>query len=315
MGGGGSETNSSLIVENETVNKSTTRVLNESQNTVGSSVVGNQSIVIENVDFYCNSDISQNFEGEMTVIQELSDKQESDLKTDILADLEQQMLAENEASSGFMDMFGGGSESNSYQESKNKIVNEMMTELENVTVNEIRASMVSGQSIAIKDVTMDPMGIGVYTRIAEKLGFPAAIVSDTIVKLTTDSQNVTCNIDQNMVLTVIVEQMSEKIMETVNTNSALQEIKQDIEARTAAETSGVEDVVDSVGDAVSGVIDSGAGVIDSAGDAASGVVMAGMIPFIAAAASSAMVLLGGMMMMKKKGGGMDPAMLAILSRK
>ena len=319
MGGGGSETNSSLIVENETVNKSTTSVLNETMNSVSAEMIGSQSLVIENVDFLCSANISQSYDGEMTLIQELSEKQEADLKTDILADLEQQMLAENESSSGFMDMFSGGSESNSYQESKNKIVNEMTTELATISVNEIRGSMKVGQTIVIRDVTMDPMGIGVYSRIAEKLGFPAQIVSDTIVKLTTDSQGITCNVDQNLAMRIIAEQISEKITEVVNTNSALQEIAQEIEAKTKSKTSGIEDVIDSAGDAVAGVVDSGgnaaSNVIDSGGDAAAGVLTAGMLPFIAASASSALVMLAGMMMMSKKGGGMDPAMMAMLTRK
>ena len=319
MGGGGSETNSSLIVENETVNKSTTSVLNETMNSVSAEMIASQNLIIENVDYLCSANISQTYDGEMTLIQELTEKQEADLKTDILADLEQQMLAENESSSGFMDMFGGGSESNSYQESKNKIVNEMTTELSTISVNEIRASMKVGQSLVIKDVTIDPMGIGVYTRIAEKLGFPAQIVSDTLVKLTEDSQNVTCNVSQDMAMKIIAEQISDKITEVVNTNSAVQEIAQEIEAKTKAKTSGVEDVIDSAGDAVAGVVDSAGGaasdIIDSSGDAAAGVLTAGMLPFLGASASSALVMLAGMMMMSKKGGGMDPAMMAMLARK
>ena len=319
MGGGGSETNSSLIVENETVNKSTTSVLNQTMNSQEAEIIATQNIIIENVDYLCSANISQTYNGEMTLIQELEVEEEAKLKTDILADLEQQMLAENESSSGFMDMFGGGSESNSYQESKNKIMNEMTTELSTISVNEIRSSMKVGQSLVIRDVTIDPMGIGVYTRIAEKLGFPAQIVSDTLVKLTEDSQNITCNVNQDMAMKIIAEQITDKITEVVNTNSALQEIAQEIEAKTKSKTSGIEDVIDSAGDAVAGVVDSGgnaaSNVIDSGGDAAAGVLTAGMLPFIAASASSALVMLAGMMMMSKKGGGMDPAMMAMLARK
>lgn len=319
MGGGGSETNSSLIVENETVNKSTTSVLNQTINSQKAEMIANQNIIIENVDFLCSANISQTYNGEMTLIQELEVEEEAKLKTDILADLEQQMLAENESSSGFMDMFGGGSESNSYQESKNKIMNEMTTELSTISVNEIRSSMKVGQSLVIRDVTIDPMGIGVYTRIAEKLGFPAQIVSDTLVKLTEDSQNITCNVNQDMAMKIIAEQITDKITEVVNTNSALQEIAQEIEAKTKSKTAGVEDVIDSAGDAVANVVDSAGGaatdVIDAGGDAAAGVLTAGMLPFIAASASSALVMLAGMMMMSKKGGGMDPAMMAMLARR
>ena len=319
MGGGGSETNSSLIVENETVNRSTTSVLNETMNSVSADMIASQNLIIENVDYLCNANISQSYDGEMTLIQELTEKQEADLKTDILADLEQQMLAENESSSGFMDMFGGGSESNSYQESKNKIINEMTTELSTISVNEIRSSMKVGQSLVIRDVTIDPMGIGVYTRIAEKLGFPAQIVSDTLVKLTTDSQNVTCNVSQDMAMTIIAEQISDKITEVVNTNSALQEIAQEIDASTKSKSKGVGDVVADVGDAVAGVVDSAgdaaSDVIDAGGDAAAGAILAAYAPMLGASASSALVMVAGMMMMRKKGGGMDPALMAMLARK
>jgi hypothetical protein len=319
MGGGGSETNSSLIVENETVNRSTTSVLNKTMNSEQAEMIATQNIIIENVDYLCSVNISQSYDGEMTLIQELKVEEEAQLKTDILADLEQQMLAENESSSGFMDMFNGGSESNSYQESKNKIMNEMTTELSTISVNEIRASMKVGQSLVIRDVTIDPMGIGVYTRIAEKLGFPAQIVSDTLVKLTEDSQNVTCNVNQDMAMKIIAEQITDKITEVVNTNAALQEIAQEIDASTKSKSKGVGDVVGDVGDAVAGVVDSAgdaaSDVIDAGGDAAAGAILAAYAPMLGASASCALVMVAGMMMMRKKGGGMDPVLMAMLARK
>ena len=332
MGGGGSKTQATILVENNIVNRNTFEALNEVVNSQENEMISNQSAEISNVLMLgCNGEIATRYEGKMTVINELTAEQTTDMLNSVISSLENELANSAGSESGFADFMNGESTADTYQDIKNNVTNEVHNAVTNRTVNETVNKMYVNQKLVIKDIVFDPLGLEGQSEDFKYFldaGYP--VTWTEYMKLRNDlilgaraQGNLTCAITQDAIVEFTSQQVGKIITSTINRNEMVQEAmtkaQNDASAKTEGAGEAVADAAEGIGNAAANVVDSAgdaaADVVDSAGDAAAGVLTAGMIPFAVGSGASVIIMMMMMMMMSKKGGGMDPAVLALLARK
>ena len=356
MGGGGSKSQSTTLVENNIVNRNTFEALNEVVNSQGNEMVSNQSAEISNVLMIgCEGEIGQRYEGKMTIINELSAEQTTEMLDKIIDNLENELATSAGSESGFADFMNGESTSDTYQDIKNNITTEIKNTVTNRTVNETVSKMYVNQELVVKDIVFDPLGLEGWsaTHMETLSNLPTNFPPDAYVTLVnnyytalatlTDNNKRTCSITQDAIVEFTSQQIGNVIANTINRNETVRELVTQAQGDASAKTEGAGEAV---GDAAEGIgtgIATGAegigtgvatgaegigtgvatgaegigdGVASGAQGIGAGAAMAMSGPFIPfAIASSASMAMMMMMMMMSKKGGMDPAMMAILARK
>ena len=336
MGGGGSKTQSTTLVENNIVNRNTFEALNKVVNSQGNEMISNQSAEISNVLMLgCDGEIGMRYEGKMTIINELSAEQTTEMLDKVIDSLENELATSAGSESGFADFMNGESTSETYTDIKNNITTEIKNKVTNETVNETVSKMYTNQKLVVKDIVFDPLGLEGWaeTHLETLNNLPANFPSEAyitlvdnyqkaVLNLTTNNRR-TCSINQDAIVEFTSQQIGNVIANTINRNETVRELVTQSQSDASAKTEGageaVADAAEGIGAGVAtaaeGIGDGAATVVDSAGDAAAGVLTAGMIPFAVGSGASVIIMMMMMMMMSKKGGGMDPAMLALLARK
>ena len=218
------KTQSKNVLKSEIVNEVVNNIMVSNKNIVSGSVTNIQNMNINGGDFYCNADFSQTINSEMKIVNQMDNDTRVKMLNDITTELKKKLKSTFEKKSGFGAIPAG-----------NKLANEMETKVKNLLQNDIKleninktiAKMNNLQNMNIKDVKLDPCGLGLAFKLSEKL-------NDR--RILTDAQKLCrplpdCKIDQNLIVRLVVESISSNIIETLSTNKSLTKLAKDLDAK------------------------------------------------------------------------------------
>jgi hypothetical protein len=330
MGGGGSKSQATTLVENNIVNRNTFEAINEVRNSQNNEMSSSQTAEVSNVSFLgCNGTISQSYTGKMSIMNELTAEQTTDMLNSVISSLENELASGANSESGFGDFMNGESSADTYQDIKNNVTNEVHNSIKNTTINETMNKMYVNQKLVVKDIVFDPLGLeGMSEDFKYFLDAGWPVSFDDYMKRRTElvlgarqQGDLTCAITQDAIVEFTSQQVGKIITSTINRNEMVQEAmtqaRNDASAKTEGAGEAVADAAEGIGAGVAaGAEGIGDGVAAGAEGIGAGAAMAMAGPFIpfAIASSASMAMMMMMMMMSKKGG-MDPAMMAMLARK
>jgi hypothetical protein len=275
MGGGKSKSKSETLVETEVVNDTTFNALNRSENAVSATVIAVQDMTVSGIKAYCNLKIGQKINADIKVLQSFKGEDTKNLINDLMGDIEKE--AENAAKqeTGFGNPFGGNN-SELVSKTKTSIRNKLTKNITNETINKLQAKVVLKQKLIVKNLIIDPCGIGVY----KELGVPPPV---ELIKACVMAKP--CEIGQDMVIKFVAEQMGQQITKIINEDKNAQKLSEKLKQSTEQKTEGAGEAV---GDAAKGI---GEGVGSAAEGVGSGVGTAaeGVGAGVGSAASGAMM--------------------------
>lgn len=217
------KTQSKNVLKSEIVNDIVNNVMVSNKNVVSGSLTNVQNMNISGGDFYCNADFSQTINSEMKILNQMDNDTRVQMLNDITTELKKKLNSEFEKKSGFGAIPAG-----------NNLANEMETTVKNLlqnnikleNINETIAKMNNIQNMNIKDLKLDPCGLDLAARLAEKLNNPR-ILTDA-QKLCTPLPD--CKFDQSLIVRLVVESISSNVIETLSTNEALNKLAEDLDA-------------------------------------------------------------------------------------
>ena len=341
MGGGGSKSQATTLVENNIVNRNTFTALNEVRNSQNNEMSSNQTAEVSNVSFIgCDGIITQAYTGKMSIINELTAEQTTEMLNSVISSLENELASSANSESGFADFMSGESSADTYQDIKNNVTNEVHNSVTNTTVNESINKMYVNQKLVVKDIVFDPLGLEGQSddfRYFIDAGYPVTYTdymtlrNELILKARAQG-TLSCAITQDAIVEFASQQIGKIITSTINRNEMVQEAmtqaRNDASAKTEGAGEAVADAAEGIGTGIGNAAEGvgegvatgaegiGEGVATGAEGIGAGAAMAMAGPFIPSAiASSASMAMMMMMMMMSKKGGMDPAMMAMLARK
>jgi len=272
--------------ETTVVNENIFNFLNRDENVVSAKVVSVQDMSVSGVTAYCKFDITQKINADLKILQKFDGKQTSDLVTEIGNEIEQQIKKTAKEKKGFLAIPENKKSSDeTIVNIKNKIEKNITME----TINKLAGEVISEQTLVTENLIIDPVGMGLYAN----LGVPPP------VEIATLAANTECSIDQDIQIKYVAEQLTNKVVEIINTDSSALKLANKLDLDEETESQGIGGAV---GEAAEGV---GSGVGTAAEGIGSGVgnIMGGAaMPAAISSGCLCMVLIaGGLFMMSDAG--------------
>jgi hypothetical protein len=272
--------------ETTVVNENIFNFLNRDENVVSAKVVSVQDMSVSGVTAYCKFDITQKINADLKILQKFDAQQTSDLVTEIGNEIEQQIKKTAKEKKGFLAIPENKKSSDeTIVNIKNKIEKNITME----TINKLAGEVISEQTLVTENLIIDPVGMGLYAN----LGVPPP------VEIATLAANTECSIDQDIQIKYVAEQLTNKVVEIINTDSSALKLANKLDLDEETESQGIGGAV---GEAAEGV---GSGVGTAAEGIGSGVgnIMGGAaMPAAISSGCLCMVLIaGGLFMMSDAG--------------
>lgn len=272
--------------ETTIVNENIFNFLNRDENVVSAKVVSVQDMKVSDVEAYCKFNISQKINADLKILQKFDAQQTSDLVTEIGNEIEQQIKKTAKEKKGFLSLPENKKSSDeTIVNIKNKIEKNITME----TINKLAGEVISEQTLITENLILDPVGMGLYA----KLGVPPPI------EIATLAANTECGIDQDIQIKYVAEQLSNKVVEIINTDSSALKLANKLDLDEEIESQGVGGAVaegaEGIGSGIGGAAEGiGSGVGSIMGGAA--------MPAAISSGCLCMVLIaGGLFMMSDAG--------------
>jgi len=272
--------------ETTVVNENIFNFLNRDENVVSAKVVSVQDMKVSDVEAYCKFNISQKINADLKILQKFDAQQTSDLVTEIGNEIEQQIKKTAKEKKGFLSLPENKKSSDeTIVNIKNKIEKNITME----TINKLAGEVISEQTLITENLILDPVGMGLYA----KLGVPPPI------EIATLAANTECGIDQDIQIKYVAEQLSNKVVEIINTDSSALKLANKLDLDEEIESQGVGGAVaegaEGIGSGIGGAAEGiGSGVGSIMGGAA--------MPAAISSGCLCMVLIaGGLFMMSDAG--------------
>jgi len=272
--------------ETTVVNENIFNFLNRDENVVSAKVVSVQDMSVSGVTAYCKFDITQKINADLKILQKFDAQQTSDLVTEIGNEIEQQIKKTAKEKKGFLSLPENKKSSDeTIVNIKNKIEKNITME----TINKLAGEVISEQTLITENLILDPVGMGLYA----KLGVPPPI------EIATLAANTECGIDQDIQIKYVAEQLSNKVVEIINTDSSALKLANKLDLDEEIESQGVGGAVaegaEGIGSGIGGAAEGiGSGVGSIMGGAA--------MPAAISSGCLCMVLIaGGLFMMSDAG--------------
>ena len=272
--------------ETTVINENIFNFLNRDENVVSAKVVSVQDMSVSGVTAYCKFDITQKINADLKILQKFDGKQTSDLITEIGNEIEQQIKKTAEEKKGFLAL---PENKKSTDETIVNIKNKIEKNITMETINKLAGEVISEQTLVTENLVIDPVGMGVYM----KMGMAPP------VEIATLAANTDCSIDQDIQIKYVAEQLANKVVEIINTDSSALKLANKLETSEKTESQGVggavaegaEGIGSGVGSAAEGI---GSGIGSIMGGAA--------MPAAISSGCLCMVLIaGGLFMMSDAG--------------
>jgi len=193
--------------ETTVVNENIFNFLNRDENVVSAKVVSVQDMSVSGVTAYCKFDITQKINADLKILQKFDGKQTSDLVTEIGNEIEQQIKKTAKEKRGFL---GLPENKKSTDETIVNIKNKIEKNITMETINKLAGEVISEQTLVTENLVIDPVGMGVYMNIGRA----------PPVEIATLAANTECSIDQDIQIKYVAEQLANKVVEIINTDSS-----------------------------------------------------------------------------------------------
>lgn len=272
--------------ETTVVNENIFNFLNRDENVVSAKVVSVQDMSVSGVTAYCKFDITQKINADLKILQKFDAQQTSDLVTEIGNEIEQQIKKNTKEKKGFLSMPENKKSSDeTIVNIKNKIEKNITME----TINKLAGEVISEQTLVTENLIIDPVGMGVYM----SMGVPPP------VEIATLAANTECSIDQDIQIKYVAEQLTNKVVEIINTDTSALKLANKLDLAEESENQGIGGAVGEAAEGVgSGVGTAAEGVGSGIGSALGGAAM----PAAISSGCLCMVLIaGGLFMMSDAG--------------
>lgn len=218
------KTQSKNVLKSEIVNDVVTNIMITNENIVSGEVTNVQNMDITGGDLYCNATFGQSINSEMKLVNQMDNNTRIQMLNNITNELKKELKSQFEKKSGFGAIPAG-----------NKLANDMETKVKNLletniklkNINKTIAKLNNLQNMNIKDVKIDPCGISLATKLAEKLNDG---------RILTNAQKQCnplpdCNFDQSLIVRLVAESISSNIIETLSTNQTLTKLAKKLDAK------------------------------------------------------------------------------------
>lgn len=272
--------------ETTVVNENIFNFLNRDENVVSAKVVSVQDMSVSGVTAYCKFDITQKINADLKILQKFDAKQTSDLVTEIGNEIEQQIKKNTKEKKGFLALPENKKSSDeTIVNIKNKIEKNITME----TINKLAGEVISEQTLVTENLVIDPVGMGVYM----SMGVPPP------VEIATLAANTECSINQDIQIKYVAEQLTNKVVEIINTDTSALKLANKLDLAEESENQGIGGAVGEAAEGVgSGVGTAAEGVGSGIGSALGGAAM----PAAISSGCLCMVLIaGGLFMMSDAG--------------
>lgn len=280
MGGGNSKAGKQeLNLTYETIKETTLNVMSKNQTRTTQTGQSKQSITITNTAFYCTGAEIGN---EATIDMELEVEIDAQLETELIANLQSELenkIDQDQASStgfgaGLTSMGGGNTQGGDMTTTiKNEIRDTLNTTLTQENLTEIIQNATNDQTIEAEGLVFDPcnkrLEMEMYNASQDmKLDMIARMGSSAtpaaVQLLATDPPDMTCDLPCGSItnistITLAADAVTDAVMEALVENETISNVYNDIAMKSANETAGVEDVVDSWFGGIAGIF---TGILD-----------------------------------------------------
>ena len=272
--------------ETTVVNENIFNFLNRDENVVSAKVVSVQDMKVSDVDAYCKFNISQKINADLKILQKFDGKQTSELVSSIGNEIEQQIKKQAKEKRGFLSLPENKKSSDeTIVNIKNKIEKNITME----TINKLAGEVISEQTLVTENLILDPVGMGLYA----KFGVPPPI------EIATLEANTECGIDQDIQIKYVAEQLTNKVVEIINTDSSALKLANKLDLAEEIESQGVGGAV---GEAAEGVGSGIGGAAEGIGSGVGSIMGGAAMPAAISSGCLCMVLIaGGLFMMSDAG--------------
>ena len=272
--------------ETTVVNENIFNFLNRDENVVSAKVVSVQDMSVSGVTAYCKFDITQKINADLKILQKFDAQQTSDLVTEIGNEIEQQIKKTAKEKKGFLSLPENKKSSDeTIVNIKNKIEKNITME----TINKLAGEVISEQTLVTENLIIDPVGMGIYAN----LGIPPP------VEIATLAANTECSIDQDIQIKYVAEQLTNKVVEIINTDSSALKLANKLDLDEEIESQGVGGAV---GEAAEGVGSGIGGAAEGIGSGVGSIMGGAAMPAAISSGCLCMVLIaGGLFMMSDAG--------------
>jgi hypothetical protein len=225
---GGKKSKTETVNETTIVNESVFNMLSESINATSAKILAKQSMSLSGVDSYCRLEVNQISNLDVKVMQKFDEQQTQDLMNKIMTDLDKKAKQAVEQKTGWMSL--GSSKSKNVDKTMTNITNKVKKNITSRLINKIAGEVATEQELKIKNLKLDPYGIGIYERMGQA---PPKEVIAMMLKAPP------CKIDQNLQIRYVSEQLGSKIIDIVNKDEGAQKLAQEIDQASKQESQGV----------------------------------------------------------------------------
>ena len=272
--------------ETTVVNENIFNFLNRDENVVSAKVVSVQDMSVSGVTAYCKFNISQKINADLKILQKFDGKQTSELVSSIGNEIEQQIKKQAKEKRGFLSLPENKKSSDeTIVNIKNKIEKNITME----TINKLAGEVISEQTLVTENLILDPVGMGLYA----KFGVPPPI------EIATLEANTECGIDQDIQIKYVAEQLTNKVVEIINTDSSALKLANKLDLAEEIESQGVGGAV---GEAAEGVGSGIGGAAEGIGSGVGSIMGGAAMPAAISSGCLCMVLIaGGLFMMSDAG--------------
>lgn len=248
---GGKKSKTETVNETTIVNETVFNMLSESINATSAKILTKQSASLSGVDSYCRLEVNQISNLDIKIMQQFSEKQTQDLMNKIMADLDKKAKQAVEQKTGWFST--GSSESKNVDKTITSISNSVKKNITSRLINTLSGEVATEQELKIKNLKLDPYGIGIYEKIGQP---PPKEVIEMMLKAPP------CKIDQNLQVRYVSEQLGSKIIDIINKDEMAQKLAQDIDQATTQESQGVGGAVaegaEGIGAGIGNILSGGA---------------------------------------------------------
>lgn len=291
-------------IENKMVNETVFEALNRSVNATSATIISKQNMSMNGIKFICKDPkIKQISKMDVKVLSKFDGKDSANLMDDIMNKLDGKIDDSMKQVSGMLGI-GGGNQSNQSTKVKNDIRNSLKKSITNETINTVASQVVVDQDLKLENLVVDPCGMNVGLKAAEKLLSEGKMSFKEFREATKEPCDALCGeFTQDVLIKFVAEQIGSKISEVVANNKTVQDIQNKIDSKQSQKTKGVGDVAKDVG---TGVGDAARGVGEGVGAAAGGM----MWPFVIGGIICVVIIVAAVMMFKQ-----DPNKAALMMSK
>lgn len=225
---GGKKSRTETVNETTIVNESVFNALSESINASSAKILSNQQMSLSGVDSYCRLNVTQTSKLDVKVMQKFDEKQTQDLLTKITSDLDKKAKQAVEQKTGWFSL--GSSKTANVDKTMTNITNKVKKSITSRLVNKLAGEVATEQGLNVKNLKLDPYGIGIYERM--KIPPPKEVI-ELMIKAPP------CKIDQDLQIRYVSEQLGSKIVEIINNDESAQKLAQDIEQSSKQTSQGI----------------------------------------------------------------------------